>query len=207
MKLPFLSEMIAESMWRAMGLACDPKPNAVISTLQHAFEWRSTKWWQTATAIEMSNDPNIHTRWRARGVGTINSGCVWDRVASDWTDKEEWSSTRKRCQTTEDKVDFITVRTAERQNIRHYTGQDLETKKTTQSCGPFQHPSTSVKKDQRFSCVGAAMLPKNESRHYSNCGRETSFTLSSRKTTLPLYFWKCFASSACFKWQRSLRDG
>ena len=36
-KLSFLSEVIAESMWRAMGWPCDPKPNAVVTTLKHTF--------------------------------------------------------------------------------------------------------------------------------------------------------------------------
>ena len=57
MKLPFLSEVSAESMWRAMGLACDPKPNVVLTTLRRAFTWRCTKWWQNTKAIEMRNDP------------------------------------------------------------------------------------------------------------------------------------------------------
>ena len=51
-----------------MGWACDPKRNAVLTALKHAFEWRSTKWWQNPKAIEMTNDP-------------FNRGCVWDKVA------------------------------------------------------------------------------------------------------------------------------
>ena len=35
MKLPFLSEVVAGSMWRPW--ACEPKPNAVITSLKHAF--------------------------------------------------------------------------------------------------------------------------------------------------------------------------
>ena len=38
MKLPILSEVIAESMWRAMEWACDTKPNKVINTLKHALK-------------------------------------------------------------------------------------------------------------------------------------------------------------------------
>ena len=59
MKLRFLSEMIAEIMWRAVGWACDPKPNAVINTLKHAFKWRSTKWWwQSTKAVEGPVQPH-----------------------------------------------------------------------------------------------------------------------------------------------------
>ena len=39
MKLPFLSEMLAESTWRAMGWISDPKPNAVLMTLKHVCAW------------------------------------------------------------------------------------------------------------------------------------------------------------------------
>ena len=43
MKLPFLSEVIAEGTWRGVGWACDPKPTAVLTTLKHAEKWRCTK--------------------------------------------------------------------------------------------------------------------------------------------------------------------
>ena len=43
MKLPFLSEVIAEGTWRGVGWTCDPKPTAVLTTLKHAFKWRCTK--------------------------------------------------------------------------------------------------------------------------------------------------------------------
>ena len=36
---------------------------------------------------------------------------VWDKVASERARKEEWSGRRKRCQTAEDKRDFISQRT------------------------------------------------------------------------------------------------
>ena len=34
MKLPFLSEVIAESMWSAMGWVCHQSPNVVINTFE-----------------------------------------------------------------------------------------------------------------------------------------------------------------------------
>ena len=37
--------------------------------------------------------------------GWHNSGCVWDKVAFEWSDKEDWSM--KRCHTAEDKRDII----------------------------------------------------------------------------------------------------
>ena len=33
---------------------------------------------------------------------------MWDKVASEWAGREEWSSKRKRCLTAEDRRDFIT---------------------------------------------------------------------------------------------------
>ena len=43
MGLPFLYEVIAESMWRATGWACDEKSIAVIDTLEKVYRWRSTQ--------------------------------------------------------------------------------------------------------------------------------------------------------------------
>ena len=63
-----------------MGWACDPKRNAVLTALKHAFEWRSTKRWQNTKAIEMTNDPFNHTRWK-HTWGLHNRGCVRDKVA------------------------------------------------------------------------------------------------------------------------------
>ena len=39
MKLPFLSEVIAENMWRAMGWVCDQRQNAVSCSLKQVFRW------------------------------------------------------------------------------------------------------------------------------------------------------------------------
>ena len=66
MDILFLSEVIAESMLRAMGWVCDERPNSVIRTLKEVFRWRSTEWWQSTQAFGMKKDPgNTH------GAGTI----------------------------------------------------------------------------------------------------------------------------------------
>ena len=46
MGLPFLYEVIAESLWRTMGWVYDDRSNAV-DTLKLVFRWRNTKWWQS----------------------------------------------------------------------------------------------------------------------------------------------------------------
>ena len=58
-------------------------------------------------ARNMKVDPNDHTRWKHK-IGWQNRGCVWDRIASEWSGKEHWSIKTKRCQTAEDKRDFMT---------------------------------------------------------------------------------------------------
>ena len=75
MMLPFLSDVIPESIWRVMGGACDPKPIAVLKTLKYALKWRSTSWWQNTKAIEMKNDPYNHTRCKHMWSWN-NRGCV-----------------------------------------------------------------------------------------------------------------------------------
>ena len=42
-----LSEVIAESVWRAVGWIHDERPNVGKNTLRHEKRWRSTKWWQS----------------------------------------------------------------------------------------------------------------------------------------------------------------
>ena len=56
----------------------------------------------------MKTDSDNLTRWKHLWSWHIR-GCVWDKVASEWASKEEWSSKRKKCLTAEDRRDFITV--------------------------------------------------------------------------------------------------
>ena len=44
MGLLFQHEIIAESVWRAMGWACNEKSNTVINSIKKVYEWRSTGW-------------------------------------------------------------------------------------------------------------------------------------------------------------------
>ena len=88
MGLPFLYEMTAESMWRAMGWVCDDGPNAVVDTLRQVLRWRSTEWWQSAQASGMTEDPHNLTRWKHK-CGWHNRGCVWDKIATGWAGEED----------------------------------------------------------------------------------------------------------------------
>ena len=106
MKLPTLSEVIAEIMWRAMGWVCNTRPNAVLVSLVHAFEWRSTTWWQNLQAEKMREDPYNHTCWK-HIRGWHNRRCVWDKIPTEWSGKENGARENKCC-TEEDKRDFVT---------------------------------------------------------------------------------------------------
>ena len=92
MNLPFLTQVIAESTWRAMGWVCDARPNAVITTL--VLRWRSTKWWQSTKAVEMTNDPYNHTRWETQVE--LAQPRVLDKVAAGWSGDEDWTFNRAR---------------------------------------------------------------------------------------------------------------
>ena len=81
-KIWVLYEVIAESMWRAMGWVCDDRLNAV------------TKWWQSTQASGMKEDPCNHTRWKHKWWWH-NRGCVWNKRATDWVGEEDWMSKRK----------------------------------------------------------------------------------------------------------------
>ena len=53
MKLPFLSEVIAESLWRAMGWVFDEMPNSVINTLKQVLSSIRDQTW-TEMSEELS---------------------------------------------------------------------------------------------------------------------------------------------------------
>ena len=57
-------------------------------------------------ALNMRGDPNNHTRWKHK-LAWHNRGCVWDKIASGWSGKEEWSIEKKKCHTAEDKRDLL----------------------------------------------------------------------------------------------------
>ena len=81
-KLLFLYEKIADSMWRAMEWACDDKEIAVIFSLKKVFKWRSSTWWQSLNTRMMKEDPKNRTRWKRKWGGTIVDMCGtrWPRV-------------------------------------------------------------------------------------------------------------------------------
>ena len=64
MALPFLYEMIAESMWRGVGWVCDKRPNAVIDSLKQVSRWRGSRWWHAIHTKGLKDDPQSHMRWR-----------------------------------------------------------------------------------------------------------------------------------------------
>ena len=107
MGLPFLFESIAESMWRAMGWACDGKSNAVINSLKKVCRRRSTRWWHSLQTEVMERDCESHTRWKHKRRWR-NRGHVWDKIAMDWASKEDWMRARERKSTLDDKYQFVT---------------------------------------------------------------------------------------------------
>ena len=88
MKLPFLYEKIAESMWRSMAWACNENENAVIDSLKKVYKWRSTAWWQYLHTRMMKEDPENRTRWKHKW-GLYNRGNVWDMMATCWAGEKD----------------------------------------------------------------------------------------------------------------------
>ena len=101
----FLSETTPESIWRAMGWTCDPKPNAVLTTLRHAFAWRSTTWWQNTKATNMKDDLNNHTQ---NGAGTTEGVSGTKSLPNDRRLKNGAMDKGKGAKAAEDKRDFVT---------------------------------------------------------------------------------------------------
>ena len=57
--------------------------------------------WQSTKAVEMKKDPYNHARWKHMW-SWHNRGCVWDKVAADWSGDKDWTCETARCQTVED---------------------------------------------------------------------------------------------------------
>ena len=81
LKLLFLYEKIAESMWRAMEWACNEKENLVMDSLKKVYQWRSTRWWYAVHERMMKEDPENHTSWKHKWCWH-NRGNVWDMMAA-----------------------------------------------------------------------------------------------------------------------------
>ena len=96
MGLPFLYELIAENMWRAMGWVCDQRLDAVVASLKQVFRWRSSQWWHTTQTEGM------------RDGGTIE-GNVWAKIATGWAGDDDWISTRKDNTSSADKTEIVTL--------------------------------------------------------------------------------------------------
>ena len=93
---------------RAMGWVCDERPNAAIHTLKHVFRWRSTKWWRSTQAIRCGKRTRVTSR-----DGNISSGgtiedASGDKLATDWSSKEDWISKGKKFYAaTKDKTNLL----------------------------------------------------------------------------------------------------
>ena len=93
MKLPFLFEEVAESMWRAMVWAYNEKENAVVDFLKKVFRWRSTRWWYALHTTMMKEDFENRTGWM---------------MATRWAGEKDWMIKRKEYTSPNDKHKFIT---------------------------------------------------------------------------------------------------
>ena len=68
-------ELIAESMWRAMGWACDERSNVVIDSLIKVYRWRSTSWWHSLQTEMMDCDLENLTNWKHKWSSIIVETC------------------------------------------------------------------------------------------------------------------------------------
>ena len=106
MKLPFWQKWLSNVCREPWSGQATQGQNAVLTTLKHTCVWRSTAWWQNTEARNLKVDPNKNTRWKHKRAGTLELVC--DKIASEWSGKEDWSLKRKRCQKAEDKRDCVT---------------------------------------------------------------------------------------------------
>ena len=159
MKLPFLSEVIAEGMWRAMGcVSIRGVPNDV----------------RPQKPIEMKKDPYNHTRWKHMWRWH-NRGCFWDNAATEWAGNEDWTSKRDREREKEREKDarqletgeilFVTfalrgVKTFDNTQDKHLGGKRKEQLKANHQgyWAPQMCQSTLAMWCQRFKCVETAIL-------------------------------------------------
>ena len=108
MKLPFLSEKVVQSVWRAVGWACIEKENAVIDSVKKVYQWRSTRSWYALHTRMMKKDPETRTRWKHKWCWH-NRGNVWDMMATRWAGDKDWMIKRTEHTSPSDKCKFVTL--------------------------------------------------------------------------------------------------
>ena len=86
MELPFLTDVIAESMWRDMGWVCDGRLDAVINTLKQVLKMQKHEMVAVHAGIWNEKRPVPPDK-----CGWHNRGCVWDKIATEWAVKEDWT--------------------------------------------------------------------------------------------------------------------
>ena len=101
-KFPISSEMLAESMWRAMGWTCDSKPNAVLKddtetrmcmeeydvvarhkSKEHEDTSQQSKGMEAQ--VELAQSRMCGTRLLRNGLGQKNGATETEDVSSRWT--------------------------------------------------------------------------------------------------------------------------
>ena len=103
----FVSEVIAESMWRAMGWVCDDRPNAAVDNLKHVFQMETYEMVAVHASIRDGKEPAQPHEVETEVVWP-NRGYFWDKLATEWAGKEDWMSKRKYY-AFEDKTKFVIV--------------------------------------------------------------------------------------------------
>ena len=137
----------------------------------------------------MKRDPENHTRWRHKWRWH-NRGNVWDKIATDWTGKEDWVREREVKSTLVDKYKFVTFAL---DSVKLFTLHKKKKKrkdrkegkeKTARTWGPRMPPLTLERTRQQHSCVETMMLRANGSMGKYPRGTSTEEELAQVQKTL-----------------------
>ena len=95
MEPPFLSQMMAVSMWKERDGYAVKDLTQFWKTLKQVFWWNNTCSWKSTKALNTMVDFNTHSGWKQKWIWH-NRGGVWDKLASKWARAEEWTERKDK---------------------------------------------------------------------------------------------------------------
>ena len=125
MKLPCLSEVITNNLWKAVGWTGDRRQNAVLQSLDYVCAWRSTVWWRNIKALNMLVGPTKSREMEAYMGGDTKEVASGIRKPRKGQGLKTGGIKDRKCLNATDKKDLVTFALV---NVKHSVGHAQTTK-------------------------------------------------------------------------------
>ena len=119
MKLPCLSEVIADNLCKAVGWTGDRRQNAVLQSLHCVCAWRSTVWWRSTKALHLLVDPTKSREIEAYMGGDTIEVASGIRKPRNGQGLKTGGIKDKKCLNATDTMDLVTFALV---NVKHSVG-------------------------------------------------------------------------------------